>query len=90
MKDQVKEALEPYKTIFKDCDFDNECDFCDKPNGGTYCRDMSGPENDDDYYWVCGACVLRIQMNHGGITGLRLAMQIDEEYDPYKGVGLPV
>lgn len=36
------------------CEFDDECDFCDNPQNGSYAKIDRG---DVDYY-VCGKCIL--------------------------------
>ena len=52
-----KEAVE-YLHLER-CEFDDECDFCDKPEGGSYCRLVHIPEmgTETDYY-ICGKCVI--------------------------------
>ena len=41
------------------CEFDDECDYCDSPEQGSYVRLHHIPEDgtEADFY-ICGACIM--------------------------------
>lgn len=40
------------------CEFDDECDFCDDPKEGSYCRLIHNPEDvTETEFYICGKCV---------------------------------
>ena len=50
----------PQKRIeehFDKCDFDDECDFCDNPQNGSYAKLYHEPEGvTEAEYYICGKC----------------------------------
>ncbi len=63
---------------FKKCTFDNECDTCNDPKLGTFARDQSGYEYDDDWYWMCGKCILKEIKTHSHKTNAQLLYHFDQ------------
>lgn len=63
------------ETILQKCTFDDECDFCNEPKEGTFCRSGDEP---DDFYWICGKCFNDIAKRFPNLDNMRLVMKIDE------------
>jgi hypothetical protein len=38
------------------CNFDDDCDFCDKPQGGVWAKITTAWETETEYY-ICGECI---------------------------------
>lgn len=39
------------------CEFDDECDFCDSPSEGSYCRLSHNAEDvTETAFYICGQC----------------------------------
>ncbi len=53
------------------------CDFCEDWMDGLYCR-SSGYEYDDDWYCICGKCLLAMSCKFPFLHGIPLMMKIDE------------
>ena len=53
---------------YERCEFNDECDLCNKPQHGTYAR-MSRPaeSNPEADYYICGKCASRV-MKDGKFT----------------------
>lgn len=41
----------------QECEFDDECDFCDEPEGGTFAAISSGDGYTETDYYICFKCV---------------------------------
>ncbi|MGZ5055348.1 MAG: hypothetical protein ACXWAT_10465 [Methylobacter sp.] len=40
------------------CEFDDECDKCDSPSGGTWAKICQMPEDvAETEYYICGVCI---------------------------------
>lgn len=39
------------------CDFDDECDFCNNPQNGSWVKLIRGYDYTDTGYYVCGKCI---------------------------------
>ncbi len=39
------------------CEFNNECDFCNEPEQGSYAR-LTGYDSSEIAYHICGKCAL--------------------------------
>jgi len=40
------------------CEFDDECDFCKSPGGGSYTRLIHNPEDcTEAEFYICGDCL---------------------------------
>lgn len=63
-------------TILNKCNFEDECDFCNNPKEGTFCR-SSGYEYDDDFYWICGKCFNGFSKKYPKLDEMRLMIKID-------------
>jgi len=53
-------TIEAYRELhaLERCDFDDECDSCDSPSGGSWVKLYHAPEDvtEADYY-MCGCCI---------------------------------
>lgn len=46
---------------YERCDFDDECDLCGNPEGGSYARMIRHAESDSEAdYYICGKCAMKI------------------------------
>lgn len=55
------------------------CDFCGyKWTDGLYCRSSGGYEYDDDWYCICGRCLLEYSCKFPFLHGIQLQMKIDD------------
>ena len=73
----IQAMIKIEETFLKKCTFDNQCDFCNIPEGGTFCR-SSGYEYDDDFYWICKKCFDNIAKRFPKFDELRLITKIDK------------
>ncbi len=49
------------------CQFDDECDYCDKPENGIYVKMYHPPEDcSEAEYYICGKCVVDNQKQNNG------------------------
>ena len=39
------------------CELNNECDFCNEPDQGSYAR-LTGYDSSEIAYYICGKCAL--------------------------------
>jgi len=57
--EQMQEEQKLIEQYYTKCDFDNECDCCNKPEKGSYAvgytNDMNGADCDS---YICGKCAL--------------------------------
>ena len=50
------------------CKFDDECDYCNKPENGVYARMYYPPEDSPECdYYICGKCVVENQKQNNGL-----------------------
>lgn len=75
--------------ILKKCENTHhlECDFCEKWMDGIYCR-SSADAFDDDWYCICGKCLLVMSCRFPFLHGINLMMKIDE-IQPFERIKLP-
>lgn len=54
----IRTWVEPADTPrLERCDFDDECDHCKTPSGGSYANMIRVPmENPEVYFYICGRC----------------------------------
>jgi len=64
-------------TYLKKCTFNDECDFCNTPTYGTFVRNRSGYDCDDDFYWICGRCFINTHYKYHWLNDIKLLMKID-------------
>lgn len=76
--------------VLQKCENTNqlECDFCDKWMDGLYCRPMGSYEYNDDWYCICGKCLLAMSCRFPFLHGINLMMKIDE-FQPAFRLKLP-
>jgi len=49
---------EPLPAGLERCEFDDECDYCDSPEQGTYTRLIHNPEDcTEAEFYICGGCL---------------------------------
>lgn len=65
-------------TILLKCEFDDECDFCIEPKGGTYIR-KSGA--DDDFYWIYNKCFYDFAKENPNADEIKLMHVIDKSQE---------
>ena len=54
-----KEIVE--RTGLVRCEFDDECDFCNRPKNGSYVELCHIPEDvTESNYYICGKCVEKV------------------------------
>ena len=63
---------------FKKCTFDNMCETCEKPELGSFAREIWS-EYDDDWYWMCGKCILKDIEKYYWKTNMQLLRHFDEK-----------
>ncbi len=54
-----------------------ECDFCTNPKDETFCR-ISGLEG-DDFYWICGKCILAEIKKYPNYSNYKMLGHIDNK-----------
>lgn len=67
------------ESILEKCEFDDECDFCTNPKGGTFVRSHGGYEYYDDYYWICGKCFTETATKFPTLNEIGLMEKIDKK-----------
>ena len=55
MKDTVNEKIESIGLT--KCELNEECNFCNDPQKGSYAR-MTGYDSSEIAYYICGKCAL--------------------------------
>lgn len=61
---------------FTKCTFDNMCETCETPQMGSFARTIWS-EYDDDWYWMCGKCILNEIEKHSHKSNAQLLYHFD-------------
>jgi hypothetical protein len=57
-----KEEIEKFG--YERCDFDDECDLCKNPEGGSYAKMIKHAESNEECdYYICGKCASKVIEN---------------------------
>ena len=79
-EDLINKIVE-WAEVLKKCENTQHlhCDFCGHDwQDGLYCRSMGGDEYDDDWYCICGKCLLEMSCKYPFLHGINLMMKIDD------------